>query len=85
MPYFVSSFSFTLGKSLYGSPALHADTGHNAHALRLNVDLPFFIFFAAHRVAKGIVGAAEPCAVPAGAEDRSAHFLRGIASLYGFV
>ncbi len=43
---------------------LHADAGHDAKALRLDVDLALLTGFAAHGPAEGVVGAQEPGAVP---------------------
>ena len=61
--------------------ALLADAGHDAHALRLDKDPALFAFPAAHDVSEGVIGAAEPCAVPAAVEHRALHGADGLLDL----
>ena len=50
-------------------PGFYSDARHDAHALRLNVNLAFLAFPAAYRSAEGVIGPEKPSAVPAGGED----------------
>src|SRR3990170_8168602 len=50
-------------------------TGHHAHTLRLDEDLPFLAFTRADRCASIVVGPAEPFAIPAGVFNGSFHGL----------
>ena len=59
--------------------ALPANAGHNTHTLRFDKDLALRTLFAAHRLAKGIVGAAEPCSVPASRQRGLLHGLNALA------
>ena len=68
-----------------GLSGLLADAGHDAHALRLNKDLALVALLAAHRLAKGIVSAAEPFAVPAGGQDGLLHPRDGLPCSGGLV
>ena len=43
---------------------LQADTGHDAHPLRLDEDLALVAFLRADLLAEGVVGAQEPVAIP---------------------
>ena len=55
-------------QSGHGLTGVHTNTRHDAHALRLDEDLAFLAFLTADHMAKGIVGAAEPAAVPTGSQ-----------------
>ena len=50
-----------------------ADAGHDAHALRLDEDLPLGAVSASDGLAERVVGSAEPCAVPARVQDGFLH------------
>ena len=51
-----------------GFAGFYADTRHNAHTLRFNEDFAFLAHLAANDFTVGIVGAAEPLAVPTGGQ-----------------
>ena len=57
----------------FGFSALFADTGHDAHALRLDENLSLFALLAADRLTEGVICAAEPLAVPAGIQHSFLH------------
>ena len=57
----------------YGFAGVYADACHDAHTLRLDEDLAFLAFLTADHMAKGVVGAAEPAAVPAGSQHGLFH------------
>jgi len=61
---------------LPGQPVVQADARHDADALRLDVDLPFGARGRPHPVAKMIVGAQEPRAIPAVLPDGLRHAVR---------
>ena len=52
-------------KSLFGEAVVLADSGHGAHALRLNEDLSFLARIRSDLIPVGIIGADEPFAIPA--------------------
>ena len=64
---------------------LLADARHDAHALRLDEDLTLVAFLAADGLTEGVVGAAEPCTVPAGGQRGLFHLRNGGAGVGGFV
>ena len=64
-----------------GLTALLADAGHDAHALRLDKDLALFAGRAADNMTKGVIGAAEPFAVPAAVKHRALHVGHGLFRL----
>ncbi len=62
-------------------PIAQPHARHDADALRLDEDLPFCAFLRADRVAKIIIGAAEPVAIPAVLPDRCLPCLRRFPGL----
>ena len=70
---------------LRGLPGLPADACHDAHALRLNEDLSLGALPAAHGVAESIVGAPEPCTVPACGQGRLLHGVDAPAGSCGLI
>jgi len=59
-----------------GLAVLHAQTRHHAHPLRFYVDLTFRIQRRPHRLAEGIIRAAEPGSVPTGSPHCGFHQAR---------
>ena len=57
----------------HGLAGVHADARHDTHALGLDEDLAFLALLPADHMAVGIVGAAEPFAVPPGGEGGMFH------------
>ena len=80
----IQPFLYAL-QCLRGLTGLLANASHDAHALRLNEDLALSTLLAANRLAKSIVGAAEPCAVPARGQGRLFHAVHGLAGRSGFI
>ena len=72
-------------EGLFRLTGLLADARHDAHALRLDEDLALVAFLAADGLAEGVVGAAEPCTVPAGGQRGLFHLRNGGAGVGGFV
>ena len=69
----------------FGLTGLSADPGHHAHALGFDEDLPLVAFPAAYGGTKGIVGTAEPCAVPAGGQGGLFYCVNGGAGTGGLL
>ena len=72
-------------ESLAHHTFLQADTGHRTPSLRFDENLPFAVLGGADLIAREIVGAQEPSAVPAVAADGPDHAFHLFHSPGGFV
>ena len=63
---------------------IQADSGHDTHSLRLNVDLPLVIHMASDRPAVRVIGTDKPSAVPSGSLYRLVHILYGLSDIGSF-